>query len=154
MARHRRRHDNKSSTQNSYYTPPARQVFKGKRDDFSIANGADYVFESPIHVAPLSLPDTSAIWSDLNEVEDRRQWRPDSPRGFRAASSTRERVAPTKTSVRLTSPVVTSFKAPRHVAICVRRKIRKAVLHALDKVGKGSSRPRRRNYWSNVKCSA
>lgn len=148
MARHRKRH----SQTPSIFTPPARQVFKGKRDDYSIANGADYVLENH-YVAPLSLPDTSSIWSDLNEVEDRRTWQPDKPRGFRAAASTRERVAPTKTSVRLTSPVVSSFKAPAHVAICVRRKIRKSVLHALDKVGKGSSRPRRRNEWSNVKCS-
>lgn len=45
------------------------------------------------------------------------------------------------------------FAVPREVSICVRRKERKEVLHALKKTGKGGSRaPRKRNNWSSVKC--
>lgn len=148
MARHRRRHPQTPS----YFTPPARQVFKGKRDDYSIANGDNYSFEFTPYSPPLSLPDQPAIWSDLMEVEDRRRYQPGRPAGFRAAASTRSAVAPTKTHANLTQSVVQTFKAPAHVAICVRRKIRKAVLHALKKTGRGSSPPRRRNYYSGVRC--
>lgn len=46
-----------------------------------------------------------------------------------------------------------AFSIPRLVALCVRRKTRKEVLHALRKTGGGSGRRRpRRNFWSNVKC--
>lgn len=40
---------------------------------------------------------------------------------------------------------------PRNVAVCVRRKDRREVLHALRRVGRGGGR-RRRNEWSDVHC--
>lgn len=45
-----------------------------------------------------------------------------------------------------------AFNVPRLVGICVRRKVRREVLHALNRTGKGSGGPRRRNFYSSVKC--
>lgn len=46
-----------------------------------------------------------------------------------------------------------SFALPKKTLICVRRKTRKEVLHALKKVGKGKSGGRRRrNWYSNIGC--
>jgi hypothetical protein len=145
MARSHRRHPSKTTI----FTPTASQVFRGKRDDYSIAT--DPIFENSFSRS-VALPDLDTVWSTLNDVEDRRHFTPGRSGSFQAAS-TRSRVTPTKTNLSLTSSVIEAFKAPRNVAICVRRKIRKQVLHALKKTGKGSSPPRRRNNWSNVKCS-
>lgn len=96
-------------------------------------------------------------------IEDRRTWRPDALAAIRIRAS----VAPARVQVArpgrsprpgrafsfFNPPVGLQFRAPRGVLICVRRKIRKQVLHALRKTGKGSGRrPRRRNAWSGVKC--
>lgn len=40
---------------------------------------------------------------------------------------------------------------PRNLAVCVRRKDRREVLHALRRVGRGGGK-RRRNEWSDVHC--
>lgn len=45
------------------------------------------------------------------------------------------------------------FSAPESVSVCVRRKRRKEVLHALKKAGRGGpQRKRRRSQWSHVSC--
>lgn len=45
------------------------------------------------------------------------------------------------------------FDVPKRVAICVRRKQRKEVVHALKLSGKGArARRHKRNYWSGVDC--
>lgn len=44
------------------------------------------------------------------------------------------------------------FRSPARVSLCVRRHRRREVLFALRKTGKGSRSPRRRNYWTDVKC--
>lgn len=44
------------------------------------------------------------------------------------------------------------FAEPRKAIICAKRKIRREVLHALHRTGKGSRSPKRRNEWSNVQC--
>lgn len=43
------------------------------------------------------------------------------------------------------------FKAPKRVWICIRRKMRRQVLHALKRT-RGVSGKRKRNYYSNVRC--
>lgn len=45
-----------------------------------------------------------------------------------------------------------SFSDPRRVIICVRRKIRKEVLHALRKSGRSGQRRPRRTTYSNIRC--
>lgn len=104
---------------------------------------------------------TRGSWnlSNLREIEDRRLFNPDparAPKGLRTwvvpVVAKPPKAAPTaKPAVR---PKVTrlAFKSPLGVAICVRRKIRRSVIHALGKAGKGSKRPRRRNAWSDVRC--
>lgn len=45
------------------------------------------------------------------------------------------------------------FAAPQSVVMCVRRKQRREVIHALNLTGKGAkARSRRRTSWSDVKC--
>lgn len=44
------------------------------------------------------------------------------------------------------------FHIPNMVAICVRRKVRREVLHALDKTRRGKGGSRRRNPYSGIQC--
>lgn len=47
---------------------------------------------------------------------------------------------------------ILSFEVPNRVAICVRRGVRKAVLHALGKAGKRGQRKPRRSAFSSISC--
>lgn len=49
-------------------------------------------------------------------------------------------------------PTGVRFVVPRTVAVCVRRKERREVLHALGKVRKRGGGTRRQNYFSKIKC--
>lgn len=97
--------------------------------------------------------------SSLSLLEDRRQFHPLAE--FRPARSflTRPRLViaqpnvnkPRRSTLRIPSQV--GFDVPRNVAVCVRRKSRKEVLHALRFTGRGSGGgAKRRNYWSDVSC--
>lgn len=44
------------------------------------------------------------------------------------------------------------FTNPRQAIICAKRKIRKEILFALSRTGKGSRSPKRRNEWSDIGC--
>lgn len=44
------------------------------------------------------------------------------------------------------------FALPKETLVCVRRKMRKEVLHALNKAGKGGQRRQKRTEHSNTKC--
>jgi len=100
------------------------------------------------------------VWPDkrpsarLRVVQDRRTWFPSL---FRPAASLGRR-ADTKLIVPSTSvgsvsrlPDKVAFDVPRRVLICVRRKVRKEVIHALGKGGGGNRKPRR-NEFSDVRC--
>lgn len=52
----------------------------------------------------------------------------------------------------LYEPDFQAFAVPDRVLICVRRKRRKEVLHALKKTGKGGQKRPRRNWYSDVTC--
>jgi hypothetical protein len=45
-----------------------------------------------------------------------------------------------------------AFRVPEEVAVCVRRKIRKEVLHAIRKAGKVGQRRPKRNFTSQISC--
>ena len=46
-----------------------------------------------------------------------------------------------------------AFHQPKRIAICVRRKMRREVLHAFRLTGKGSrARVRKRDQWSDISC--
>lgn len=100
------------------------------------------------------------VRSALQLLEDRRLFHP--AQDLRPVRSffTKPRlvIPPAKRLMRngamFTSPKI-GFEVPRHVAICIRRKTRKEVLHAFGKVGAGGarvSRVRRRSVWSDVSC--
>lgn len=44
------------------------------------------------------------------------------------------------------------FALPRETTICVRRGVRKEVLHAYRKTGKNGGKHYRRNFYSNISC--
>lgn len=49
-------------------------------------------------------------------------------------------------------PVAVHFKEPSAVSVCVRRKQRREVLHALGRTGRHGKSKIRRNTWSDVSC--
>lgn len=93
----------------------------------------------------------TAVRSLLSEVEDRRTFNPAGR--FRPAASSRRHLVKTK-PIKLTgfaSSPIHGFVAPRGVAICVRRKIRREVIFARGKQGRGNKKPRY-NLFSKVRC--
>lgn len=121
------------------------------------------VLSEPLTVQFSRLPKPIAVVrpSDLRPVEDRRSYYPARFRPARlidGSSNYRLVVAKpaTKPAARTKSrlPSAVGFQDPRKVVICVRRKIRKEVLHALRKTGRGGSRSwkRKRNVYSDVRC--
>lgn len=107
---------------------------------------------------PIKSPSVRSL--SFLDIEDRRTYTFDADRPM---SSTRRRQAPVKLkqASEQNRKVATygmerdvfAFKHPPSVAICVRRKRRKEVLHALHKTGRGSGRGKRR--WlrsSSIHC--
>lgn len=109
-----------------------------------------------------------ALGELYGEVEDRRRWNPegssaaaasfDSPRHrLRAFQSRRSTRIQGSTSVPfgfggLLEESGVAFRRPSRVLVCVRRRIRREVMHAFGKAGKvGQKRPRRGPY-SSVRC--
>ena len=106
----------------------------------------------------------------LQELEDRREWHPEGParsaRGFfiprhrlvarvsspqsgRTSSSFQSPFLPSLSSV----PISVGFQAPKQVAICIRRKVRREVIFAKGKAGRGVRRRLpTRNFYSEVPC--
>lgn len=89
-------------------------------------------------------------------VADRRTWHPAGPltRPWAAPFSSSRQVAKQNPSFNQPSytKAVVAFQAPDGVAVCVRRKRRKQVLHAKGVAGKKGIRRYRRNYTSNYSC--
>lgn len=50
------------------------------------------------------------------------------------------------------SPHIAAFHAPERVLVCVRRSIRKEVIHALGHSGRSGQRPPRRSEFSSISC--
>lgn len=95
---------------------------------------------------------------DILASEDRRTYHPaqQRPAGALIRRATRLVVSPTHSlggAVKNKLPAAVQFAQPRAVAICVRRRARREVLHALRLTKRGSgSGTRRRNTYSKVKC--
>lgn len=125
-----------------------------QRDDYSIPN------------------DTVSLLSALlSPAEDLRRWNPEPielrppldilgrPSRFVVAPSVKvhkrsviARNYYTNAPVGLQAPIGIKVQSAFPVVTCVRRKIRKSVLFALGRTGKGAKAPRRRNDRSNVRC--
>lgn len=114
---------------------------------------------SPSYLPQLSLPGL--------EAEDRRLFYPDdlySPARTRSGSQSYRLVAGTsparKKNVSRYSgfdrpssvPWRVGFASPSRVMVCIRRKIRRGVMHALGYAGKTGFRRSHRNYYSSVRC--
>lgn len=102
--------------------------------------------------------------SSLRAIEDRREFHPEGdfrpargfvyPRHRLVVSVPRQEPSRLPDTFTPAVPVGVAFKAPRQVAICVRRKQRREVLHAVGKTGRGSRfhRAPRRNIYSEIRC--
>lgn len=122
----------------------------------------------PLSVSPIRSPDLSR----LIEYEDRRQWHPEGEnrpaRSFsqsrhrltvvdknyrRQVQKNRDRFAGVRRFPSQTRAAVV-FKNPDRVLVCVRRNIRREVLHALNKTGRGKGKQRRPRYnvYSKISC--
>jgi len=121
-----------------------------------------------VAVAPV-LPRSSSLdlfhrINALRVVEDARQWHPErqnrhpkTVHGQRAPIRARDKRyrSPAALLKRLPSQTraVLAFPHPGRVIECVRRKIRKEVIHALKLQGKGAgSKKRKRDWKSKIRC--
>lgn len=94
-------------------------------------------------------------------LEDRRQFHPDGPfnsaRGFTTTASTPTLREPYSVGGNTFRPynsqtkATIAYKAPSDVAVCIRRKRRKEIMHAIGAAG-GKVRKPRRNYLSDQRC--
>lgn len=119
------------------------------------------LLESPLPPRQiLPLPDLPA--PDLREIEDRRLFHPGSKApGTLSSQRTRLRTYPRTSQARgrpyepfkafQTVPHRIGFSRPRDVLVCVRRKARREVLHALGRTG-GRMRPPRFTEYSTIHC--
>lgn len=103
---------------------------------------------SALNVRPVPRP-----VSFLSQVEDRRRY---DPSGFfrraQGLSLLASRVR-LKRQSGFNRRDVFKFSIPNNVAVCVRRKQRREVLHAFNRAGAGArARVRRRTYQSEVSC--
>jgi len=91
--------------------------------------------------APLSVSSLSPVL----QLEDRRR--------FQFDGSVRAPAAVRRSDTRLVDRGTrVTFAVPDRVAMCVRRKVRKEVLHALNVAGRTGIKKRRTNFWSKVGC--
>lgn len=107
----------------------------------------------------LRLPSTIRIVRlrpiDLSVFDDRRTYHPGLAH-MRPALSVRRKadadVVVKKALPPTKLPHQLSFRVPNYVALCIRRKVRREVIHALDLTRKGAGGAKRRNNWSDVEC--
>lgn len=89
----------------------------------------------------------------LRELEDRRENYPSSSRPLSSIRGHAEIIASRPNPFApFNPPAFLTFSKPENVMVCVRRKIRKGVLHAFNKTGRGGQRRPRRNSNSDIRC--
>lgn len=107
----------------------------------------------------------------LKEVEDRRRWDPDVRKPPRALTGRHARIvhkvkATSRSNAAVVKPLARvrrqaahplireapSFGGVRKAIICIKRKVRREVLHALMRTRSGKGSPKKRNEWSDVQC--
>lgn len=104
------------------------------------------------------------LYTDLKFIEDRRRFTP-TPRNAASFTSSRHRLTEltSKVSSKPTERGRNIYSNPSSLVgkiafedpdtlICVRRKIRREVIHALKKNGKKGQAPKKFNYFSDVAC--
>ena len=115
-----------------------------------------YYAPSPGRVMPLAQP---LRLSPLSLYEDRRTWHPDDARIVQAVRSVFAFRRSAKRIIDRANPMwharsALSFADPSRVIVCLRRKIRREVIHAFKKNGKGGRGQKRpkRNFYSAIGC--
>lgn len=114
------------------------------------------VFSGPLTLT-LPRPVVFAQPDDLLAVQDWRRYDPrpvtSRPAKTFSGSDAQVRVGRGSKQARNRVPKSLGFVAPEKVVVCVRRKTRKEVLHALGYTGRGSGGGRKhRNHYSKVHC--
>jgi len=130
----------------------ARSNNNSRQRDFSNPNNQslDSLLTFKLRPAPVLIPVPSPpTRSAVLSVGDRRQWQPD--RSTRPPHSLRPGASRVMADAYKRLHTL-KFADPRFVGICVRRKIRREVLHALKRTKKGSGGAKRRNFWSDISC--
>lgn len=108
---------------------------------------------------PVARASARVVTSPLSLIQDLRSWDPEPATRpaltFSGQVATVGAYSPKKVTARSRKMLANAigFHAPSQVLICVRRKRRKEVLHALFKTGRGSGRGRKRfNQFSKIRC--
>lgn len=126
--------------------------------------GRDLFTPSSSIARPIGLPRLSSRPVNLTLFEDRRSFHPAGPSRpafslprsaavVRVPSPPRTRTSVDGAKARTPKLYQLQFAVPAKVALCVRRKRRKEVLHAKGIAGsKKRMRSPRRNYWSSISC--
>lgn len=116
-------------------------------------------FENPIAIDPPEMLDPVADLlvepTNLRLVEDRRTWHPedfDRPTLTLDGLDAPAVVSPSDPVRPGALPSTLSFADPRATVVCVRRRQRREVLFALNKMRRGRGGSRRRDWRSQVRC--
>lgn len=101
----------------------------------------------------VTFPSFGSLSRRLLDFEDRRSFHPARTNRPVVSRVGRSRIGVAR-SLLPDVPAAVRFVNPRNVIVCVRRKMRKEVLHALKKTGGrgGKNRRPRRNSLSNIHC--
>lgn len=130
---------------------------RSRRRDYTPQSTVPDAFTSP---RTLTLPKVVQVRpvADLRQVEDRRTYHPlgpmRPPKAWSGHSVTPVKPKTSNKKFQRSLPFGLQFSAPKETLVCVRRKRRKEVLHAIRKTGKGAGRRRkpRRNFYSMIGC--
>jgi len=101
-------------------------------------------------LALLTISTSETLNSILPQLEDRRLYSPDYR--VRAPGSVQRKNARLVQDQKDPTLRRYMFADPSKVAMCIRRKVRREVLHALKVAGGKGIKKYRRNFWSNVGC--
>lgn len=122
------------------------------------------------HIATRSVPVSNIKYVSpspntyLRSIEDRRTWTPSSTRPAASFNNSQHRLIVGDPNVNTVSkrsktpslfeslPTKIGFERPAGVLVCVRRSIRKQVLHALKKTGVSGQKTPRFNAFSQISC--
>lgn len=94
-------------------------------------------------------------FSPILALEDRREWHPE--RQHKPVRAIRRSATAIVARDRLHSPnsqtkAILAFKEPEKLALCVRREVRKRVMHAINKAGRSGQKRRTTNPQSKISC--
>lgn len=120
------------------------------RDHFTIASN------SPLNSLLLPRVALSPLRLDVLALEDRREWHPERQNRPFAAAPVQARRPVAKQRPAFSQPsqtkAIIAFAEPSRVAVCVRRGVRREVLHALKVAGGTGMKRRRLTSSSKISC--